>query len=130
MAGYANHVRLYLSPHLGELLLGESTVEHLREIFAAIVLDHQQAGCPIRQATLNRIRATVRSALNTVLQASLITENAALMAMPAARRPRAVVWTAARVERGECPAVAVWTAEQTAGFLNAVRGHRLYAPII
>lgn len=51
--------------------------------------------------------------------------------MPAARRPRAVVWTVARVEHwertGERPAVAVWTAEQNAAFLHAIRGHRLYA---
>jgi integrase len=42
-----------------------------------------------------------------------------------------VVWTAARVAEWERtrirPPVAVWTAAQTAGFLNAIRGHRLYA---
>ncbi|WP_301175637.1 tyrosine-type recombinase/integrase [Actinomadura geliboluensis] len=132
VAGYANHVRLYLSPHLGGLLLGELTVEHLREMFAAILHEHRQDGRPIRQATLNRVRATLRSALNTALRGGLITENpAALLVMPAARRPRAVVWTAARVEHwertGERPAVAVWTAEQTAAFLHAIRDHRLYA---
>ncbi|WP_433466459.1 hypothetical protein [Spirillospora sp. CA-128828] len=127
VAGYANHVRLYLSPHLGGLLLGELTVEHVREMFASIVYKHQQDGWPIRQATLNRIRATWRSALNAALRDALITENpAALLARPTARRPRAVVWTAARVEHwertGERPAVAVWTAEQTAAFLHAIRG--------
>lgn len=40
------------------MLLGGLTVEHAREMFAAIVYQHQQAGRPIRQATLNRIRAT------------------------------------------------------------------------
>ena len=47
------------------------------------------------------------------------------------RRPRAVVWTAARVEEwqrtGVRPVVAVWTAGQTGQFLQAIRGHRLYA---
>ena len=42
-----------------------------------------------------------------------------------------MVWTAARVAEWERtgirPPVAVWTAAQTAGFLNAIRGHRLYA---
>ncbi|OLT30481.1 hypothetical protein BJF79_09525 [Actinomadura sp. CNU-125] len=132
VTGYAGHVRLYLTPHLGELLLGELTVEHVREMFARIVHDHQAEGRPIRQATLNRIRATLRSALNTALRDGLITENpAALLVLPTARRPRAVVWTATRVEHrerpGERPAVAVWTAEQTAAFLHAIGGHRLYA---
>jgi integrase len=132
VAGYANHVRLYLAPHLGGLLLGELRVEHVREMFAAIVYKHQQDGRPIRQATLNRIRSTLRSALNAALREGLIVENpAALLVMPAVRRPRAVVWTAARVEEwertGERPSVAVWTADQTAAFLHAVRGHCLYA---
>jgi len=42
-----------------------------------------------------------------------------------------VVWTSARIEQwqqtGIRPAVAVWTPAQTAAFLNAIRGHRLYA---
>ncbi|WP_152563886.1 tyrosine-type recombinase/integrase [Actinomadura welshii] len=132
VAGYANHVRLYLDPHLGGLLPGELTVEHVREMFAAIVHDHQAEGRRIRQATLNRIRSTLRSALNTALRDGLIVENpAALLVMPVARRPRRWCGPAARVEEwertGERPAVAVWTAEQTAAFLHAVRGHRLYA---
>ncbi|MFC5744729.1 hypothetical protein [Actinomadura rugatobispora] len=92
VAGYFGHIRLYLAPHLGGLLLGELTVEHVRGMFAAIVHDHQAQGRPIRQATVNRIRSTLRSALNTALREGLIAEN------PAARRPRAVVWTDARVD--------------------------------
>ena len=42
-----------------------------------------------------------------------------------------MVWTSARIEQwqrtGIRPAVAVWTPAQTAAFLNAIRGHRLYA---
>ncbi|WP_165966972.1 site-specific integrase [Actinomadura sp. 7K507] len=132
VTGYADHVRRYLTPQLGGLLLGELTVRHLREMIAAIVHEHERDGRPLKQATLNRIRATLRSALNTALRDGLIAENpAALLAMPTARRPRAVVWTSARVEQwertGERPVVAVWTAEQTAAFLHAIRGHRLYA---
>ncbi|NDU71803.1 hypothetical protein GWI34_04060 [Actinomadura sp. DSM 109109] len=67
-----------------------------REMFAAIVHDHQVERRRIRQATLNGIRSTLRSALNTALRDGLISENpAALPAMPAARRPREVVWTVA-----------------------------------
>lgn len=50
--------------------------------------------------------------------------------LPSGRRPRAVVWTAARVTHwratGERPTAAVWTPEQTAEFLDSARGHRLY----
>jgi integrase len=41
------------------------------------------------------------------------------------------VWTPYRIDQwrrtGERPAVAVWTAAQTAQFLNAIEEHRLYA---
>ncbi|XVQ07248.1 hypothetical protein ACQP1W_32130 [Spirillospora sp. CA-255316] len=56
------------------------------------------------------------------------------MALPPTRRPRAVVWTAARVEHwhqtGERPAVAVWTAAQTAQFLDAIAPIACTRPII
>ncbi len=83
-------------------------------------------------ATLNRIRATLRTALNAAIRQGLIGDNpASRVELPVARRPRAVVWTAARVEHwqrtGEHPPVAVWTAAQTAEFLHAIREHRLYA---
>ncbi|MBC6458127.1 Arm DNA-binding domain-containing protein [Actinomadura sp. HBU206391] len=132
VAGYAGHIRLYLEPQLGQLLLGELSVTRVQEMFTAIAYEHEKTGRPIRAATLNRIRATLRSALNAAAREGLIDTNpAALAVLPAAPRPRAVVWTAARVEHwahtGERPAVAVWTAEQTAAFLHAIRGHRLYA---
>jgi integrase len=62
----------------------------------------------------------------------LIPVNPALLAKPSGvRRPRAVVWTEDRVEQwredGVRPPVAVWTATQTAEFLQQSSGHRLYA---
>ncbi|MEU8798599.1 hypothetical protein [Spirillospora sp. NPDC048819] len=89
VTGYADHVRRYLTPLLGHLLLAEVAVAHVEE------------------------------------------NPASLVALPPTRRPRAVVWTAARVQHwrktGERPAVAVWTAAQTAQFLDAIAAHRLYA---
>src|SRR6266540_6693872 len=66
------------------------------------------------------------------MRRGLVGENAASRAeLPRARRPRAVVWTPERVGHwwatGERPEVAVWTTEQTARFLTASAGHRLYA---
>lgn len=87
---------------------------------------HQAAGRRLSAATLDRIRATLRAALNEALRAGLVEENpASLVALPPTRRPRAVVRTAARVQHwrktGERPAVAVWTAAQTAQFLGRDR---------
>jgi integrase len=130
--GYAAHVRLYLGPYLGEVLLAELTTGHVQAMVAAIIRQHHALGTPVSAATLTRIRATLRAALNAAIRRGLISENPAARAeLPRARRPRAVVWTPFRVEQwrrtGERPAVAVWTAAQTAQFLNGIEEHRLYA---
>ena len=50
--------------------------------------------------------------------------------LPAVGRPLPVVWTGARIAEwqrsGIRPTVAVWTPAQTAAYLNAARGERLY----
>ena len=130
--GYTAHVRLYLAPYLGQVLLAELSAAHVQAMFTAIIRQHQAFGSPVSAATLSRIRATLRAALNAAVRRGLITDNPASRAeLPRARRPRAVVWTPARVEHwqrtGERPAVAVWTAAQTAQFLHAIEDHRLYA---
>jgi hypothetical protein len=131
MRSYSAHVRLYLAPYLGPVL-GELSAAHVQAMFTAIIRRHQALGTPISAATLNRIRATLRAALNAAMRRGLVSENAASRAeLPRARRPRAVVWTPERVEHwratGERPEVAVWTAAQTARFLTASASHRLYA---
>jgi site-specific recombinase XerD len=123
--GYAAHVRLYLGPYLGRVLLAELSVAQVQAMFAAIIRQHHALGTPVSAATLARIRATLRAALNAAIRRGLITENPAAKAeLPRARRPRAVVWTPYRVEQwrrtGERPAVAVWTAAQTAQFLHSI----------
>jgi len=57
--GYAAHVRLYLAPYLGEVLLGELSVAQVQAMFAAIIRQHQALGTPVSAATLTRIRATL-----------------------------------------------------------------------
>jgi integrase len=130
--GYAAHVRLYLVPYLGQVLLAELTAGQVQAMFAPIIRQHQALGTPVSAATLTRIRATLRAALNAAIGRGLLAENPACRAeLPRARRPRAVVWSEHRVEQwrrtGERPAVAVWTAAQTAQFLASIEGHRLYA---
>jgi len=130
--GYTSHVRLYLKPCLGHILLADLTAQHVQAMFTAITRQHEAEGQPVTAATLARVRATLRAALNGAIRAGLISVNAASRAeLPAPRRPRPVVWTAARVAEwqrtGIRPPVAVRTPAQTARFLNAIRSHRLYA---
>ena len=55
---------------------------------------------------------------------------ASFVEVPTGRRPKAVVWTPARIEAwkrtGVRPAVAVWTAEDAGAFLDSISEHRLY----
>src|SRR5437773_2090167 len=81
-------------PVPGEVLLGELPVAQVQTMFAAIIRQHQALGTPVSAATLTRIRATLRAALNAAIRRGLLTENPAAKAeLPRARRPRAVVWT-------------------------------------
>jgi integrase len=130
--GYASHIRLYLVPHLGRVLLAELTSRQVQAMFTAVARQHAAAGRPVTAATLTRVKATLRAALNAAVRAGYLAANpAAHVQLPPARRPRAAVWTSERIaawqDSGIRPPVAVWTAAQTAAFLNAVRGHRLYA---
>jgi integrase len=132
LRGYAAHVRLYLAPCLGQILLADLSPAHVQAMFTAIARQHEAMGRPVTTATLARVKAALRTALNAAIRAGLITINAASRAeLPTARRPKAVVWTAERISEwqrtGVRPPVAVWTPTQTAMFLNAIRHHRLYA---
>ncbi len=132
LRSYVAHVRLYLTPYLGHIVLADLSAAHVQAMFAAIVRQHQMVSRPMSTSTLARIRATLRAALNAAIRAGHFSVNAASRAeLPAARRPKAVVWTAERVAEwqrtGIRPPVAVWTPAQTAAFLNAISGHRLYA---
>jgi hypothetical protein len=44
MRGYAAHVRLYLAPCLGPVLLSELSVAHVQAMFTAIIRQHH-SGC-------------------------------------------------------------------------------------
>ncbi|MFD2683817.1 tyrosine-type recombinase/integrase [Streptomyces phyllanthi] len=88
---------------------------------------------PTEATTRQRIRATLRAALNSAMAQQLIIFNpAAHVELDSARRPRALVWTPERVERwrktGQRPSpVMVWTPEMTGQFLDHVATDRLYA---
>ena len=130
--GYAAHVRGYLVPYLGGIPLGELSPADVQQMFSAIIRGEAALGRPVSAATLRRIHATLRAALNAAVRAGLLTSNPGRWPeLPAAVRPRPQVWTPALTERwqqkGWRPVVGVWTAGQTAAFLAQVRDHRLYA---
>jgi integrase len=129
---YESHIRLYLDPYLGEIVLADLRPAHVQAMLTAISRSRSRHGLPFAASTLARIQATLRAALNAAIRAGHLTANPASRAeLPAlARRPRAVIWTTARIrdweQTGHRPPVAVWTPAQTAVFLNSVRGDRLY----
>ncbi|MGV9269938.1 tyrosine-type recombinase/integrase [Kitasatospora sp. NPDC003701] len=84
-------------------------------------------------STQQHIRATLRAALNVAIARQLITFNpAAHVELETAPKPKALVWTAARIAEwrrtGLKPSpVMIWTPAQAGHFLDFVEEHRLYA---
>ena len=131
--GYESHIRRYLIPYLGPITLADLKPAHVQAILTAISRAAAARSQPLAASTLTRIHATLRAALNAAIRAGHLSANPASRAeLPdPARRPRAVIWTTARIrdwrQTGNRPPVAVWTPAQTAAFLNSARTDRLYA---
>ena len=64
------------------MLLAELTTGHVQAMVAAVIRQHHALGAPVSAATLTRIRATLRAALNAAIRRGLITENPAASAEP------------------------------------------------
>ncbi|GGL42653.1 tyrosine-type recombinase/integrase [Planomonospora parontospora] len=113
---YESHIRLYLNPYLGHIRLDRLRVSDIAGMFDAIeefndVITNARASGdteqrakvkyrrPVGPATMHRIRATLRHALNIAIkQDRLIDFNpAAAVELPDAVRPKALVWTEERV---------------------------------
>ena len=75
--GYAAHVRGYLIPYPGGVALAELAPGDVQAMFTAIIKDHAARGRPVTAATLRRIHATIRAALNAAVRAGLIADNPA-----------------------------------------------------
>ncbi|MFG1701546.1 tyrosine recombinase XerC [Nonomuraea sp. M3C6] len=113
---YEAHIRLYFTPYLGDIRLDRLRVSDVAGMFDAIeefndVITTARASGdaeqrarvryrrPVGAATMHRIRATLRHALNIAIkQDRLIDFNpAAVVELPDADRPKALVWTDERV---------------------------------
>jgi integrase len=132
LRSYTEHVERHLIPQLGAIRLGELTGRHITAMFAALAATDTRYGRPPTPATLHRIRATLRSALNAAIRDGLLRDNPArFIELPTPRRPQPQVWTRHRVQAwqhdGQRPSVAVWTAQQLATFLDTVAEDRLFA---
>jgi integrase len=126
---YAGHIQLYFLPHLGRIPLDKLRVRDVERIFDVIdelneaITRARESGDPqlrakvkgrriINAATKQRIRATLRAALNRAIKERLIEVNvASLIELPSGKAPKALVWTPALTKQ----------------FLNRARQHRLYA---
>ena len=116
---YAQHIRLYLKPHLGHIPLERLRVRDVDRIFDAIDELNQQVirareTCDPRlrakvkgrrvvsAASKQRIRATLRAALNKAIRERLIEINvASLVELPSGKAPKALVWTDERITQWE-----------------------------
>lgn len=120
---YAHHINRYLIPHLGAIRLADLTGRHLTAMFVELRGRTTRHGRPLSPATLQRIRATLRAALNSAIREGMITDNVARrVELPNSARPQPVVWTPPRVQvwrqTGEHEPVSVWTPRQLATFLT------------
>ena len=98
------HLDCYLIPAIGRVPLAMLTARDVRAMLAGISRQRGPARAPVSAATLTRIRATIRAALNGAIREGLITANpASIVDLPAVPRPHPAVWTAARAAPRRVP---------------------------
>ncbi len=144
---YEGHIRSYLVPYLGHLPIDQVRVAHVQGMFDAIaernteiktcrssndpkVRASVQGARVVSPATMHRIRATLRKALNDAISPHRLIEfnPAAHLELPSGKRPKAKVWTTSAVTAwkatGTRPSpVMVWTPQQAGRFLDYAEAH-------
>jgi len=109
---YRGYITRYLKPHLGEVPLAQLRSGHVAAMFAAIEAANVDRSRPVGAASLQRIRATLRAALNAAIRERYVTVNVASFV---------------ELPRGDRPPVEVWTVDQLRRFLAASADDRLFA---
>ena len=130
--GYRDHIDRYLIPSIGRVTLADLTGKRLQACFNLLSRQRTRNGTPVAASTVDRVRATLRSALNAAVREGLIASNPlAQVRLDKPVRPHPVIWTDERVEAwrrdGVRPPVAVWTLRQLVTFLTGVEKDRLAA---
>jgi integrase len=109
---YEMHLRLYLVPHLGHIPLERLRPAHISAMFDAILTGNEDRQRAVGAASLRRIHATLRSALNAAVKCQRLPVNPAVhVELPDASRPK----------------VKPWSAAELGVFLDAAAGDRLSA---
>lgn len=92
---YEGHVRVHLNPHIGKIPLRSLRAEHLDSMYSAI----RTSDRPPSVATMRRIHATLRGALNTAFKRRLIPFNPAnQVELPPEPLAERAVWSFAEVD--------------------------------
>jgi integrase len=132
ICGYRDHIDRYLVPVIGRSTLAELNARRLQACFDMLARQRTGKGTALSPATVDRVRATLRSALNAAIREGLITASPlAQVRLAGPVRPHPVFWTDERVAAwrrdGTRPPVAVWTLPQLITFLDGVKQDRLAA---
>jgi integrase len=120
---YRSHLDLYLLPALGQIPLAELRPRHISDMFDQLAASDSSRTRPLGPSSTRRLFATLRAALNAAVKQQQLDHNPVThLDLPAAPRPKALVWTADREARwrrtGNRPSrVMVWTPEQAGHFL-------------
>lgn len=89
LRSYTEHVDRHLIPYLRRIRLAELTGRDVAAMFAALAEAPARHGRPLTPASLPRIRATLRAALNAAIREGPLRDNAARhVELPTPRRPR------------------------------------------
>jgi len=128
--GYRDHLDRYLIPSLGRITLADLDARRLQACFDLLARQRTRNRTLIAASTVDRVRATLRSALNAAVREGLIATNPlAQVRLARPVRPHPVIWTDERVAawRRDAirPPVAVWTLRQLITFLAGVEDDRL-----
>jgi len=111
-ASYAQIVRLYLKPSLGQHQLVKLTPEHIQLMLNRLLEDGGVHGEPLSTQTVHYVHSVLRRALNQALKWGAVTRNVAILVDPP------------RVEKHT---ISVLTPEQGQRLLTTAAGHRLEA---
>lgn len=110
LASYATHIRCYLRPSLGSIELRALRPAHIEQMHRGL-LTANESGRQLSVASVHRVHATLRSALNTAVRRGLIPRNPAdTVELPRTPKARVEIWSAAELRR----------------FLDLIRDDRLH----
>ncbi|WP_431728472.1 tyrosine-type recombinase/integrase [Verrucosispora sp. TAA-831] len=145
--GYESHVHKHLIPHLGDIPLDKLRPRHIKDMFAAIEARNTEIETartspdpairatvrgirPCGPATRQRIRGTLRKAINDALAEEIIAgvTNPATLVKTPGDRPHPIIWEPERVDHWKTTSqipgpVMVWTDELLARFLDHAAEH-------